>query len=121
MQARTSRHTCFYELPNKHLGDAAHDDSHVQVDLLPHNGLLQLRETQGEDLSVIRSTVTMQADNGSTPDFGSGLPGVSHPFHVASGQRRPSERFVSVELLFCEQLQDAPANHAISRLTPAVV
>jgi hypothetical protein len=38
-------HTCFNELANKHLGNAAHDDRHVKVDLLPHNRLLQLHQT----------------------------------------------------------------------------
>jgi len=34
--------TCLDELADEDLGDAAHDDRHVQVDLLPHNRLLQL-------------------------------------------------------------------------------
>lgn len=34
--------TCLDQLADKDLGDAAHDDRHVQVDLLPHNRLLQL-------------------------------------------------------------------------------
>ena len=99
-----AHHTCFYELSNEDLGDSAHDDGHVQVHLLPHNGLLQLYEAEKG-----RSERCAFHHDKGTLAFGSALARATHPFHVAPGQRRSSERFVSVELLFCEQLQDAPA------------